>query len=57
MAGALLLLASASADIIPADRRAAWSGAGVSGGIPTYPQFCDVTQAPYSADNTGSSDA
>ena len=46
------------ADILPADRLADWSVAGVPGGIPTdRTKLIDVTKAPYSADNSGAADA
>jgi hypothetical protein len=39
---------------IPAARKVDWSLSGIAGGIPTnLTQFADLTQAPYSADNTG----
>ena len=46
------------AGIIPAERLADWASAGVPGGIPTNrTKLINVTQAPYSADNTGAADA
>lgn len=47
----------ASGEIISADRRINWV-VGVPQGVPNRTVvFADVTQAPYSADNTGASDA
>jgi Pectate lyase superfamily protein len=59
LAGALMQ-ASSFGDIIPANRRIAWSRSivGVPGGIPNRTKiFADVTQSPYRADKTGTSDA
>lgn len=47
-------------DIIPSSYRMDWVPGvtvGVQGGIPTRTNLLDVTQAPYSADNTGTNDA
>ncbi len=48
-------------DIIPPDRYGpgVWQFTGIEGGIPSTftVQFADVTQAPYSVDNTGTFDA
>ena len=50
-----------AAEILPADRLADWTPGvtvGVPGGIPTdRTHRIDVTKAPYSADNTGATDA
>jgi hypothetical protein len=52
---------AAAADLIPADRLTDWTpgvAVGVPGGIPTdRNHLIDVTKAPYSADNTGATDA
>jgi hypothetical protein len=56
----ILMQASGFSDIIPSDRRIAWSRdiVGVPGGIPNRTTiFADVTKPPYNADNTGKSDA
>ncbi len=46
---------------IPADRvptPGAWAAAGIVGGIPSRPTvFCNLTQSPYNADNTGVANA
>lgn len=65
---ALLIGASARAELIPADRLVDWTpgvAVGVPGGIDQYlpggtlqrTHLIDVTQAPYSADATGATDA
>jgi len=41
--------------VIPADRRIDWKP-GVPGGIPSYPLFASVLDAPYSASADGNSD-
>ncbi|NLW49934.1 MAG: hypothetical protein GXY85_03705 [Candidatus Brocadiaceae bacterium] len=49
---------AAEGGILPPDRVADWSRAGVPGGIPTdRDHLLDVTQEPYNADNTGAADA
>jgi hypothetical protein len=57
----VVMLANAGlSQIIPSDRRIAWSRhmVGVPGGIPNRTiVFADVTKRPYQADNRGSSDA
>lgn len=49
--------AALAEDILPPSRRADWATAGVPGGIRARMNLMDVTQPPYSADNTGESDA
>jgi hypothetical protein len=57
IAAGLALMHVARADIISSDRRITWQP-GVPGGIPDRETvFADVTQAPYSADKTGATDA
>ena len=41
--------------VIPADRRIEWKP-GIPGGIPTYPVFASVTNAPYHAKGDGKAD-
>jgi hypothetical protein len=56
----LVMHVSGLAEIIPSDRRIAWSRetVGVPGGIPNRTVvFCDVTKSPYNADKTGATDA
>jgi peptidoglycan/xylan/chitin deacetylase (PgdA/CDA1 family) len=56
----ILISASGFGQIIPDDRRIAWSSniAGVPGDIPNRTTiFADVTKPPYNADNTGATDA